>query len=298
MKDAKKNRPEVAGIGEVLWDIVEECETLGGAPVNFSYHAGQLGAKSWPISAVGRDERGKKALSVLQRQGIATDHISEIEGATTGYVKAELDQDGVASYTFPDDVAWDRLRLDNKTLALAGRLDAICFGSLAQRSEQSRAAIYQCIEAMRPDALKIFDLNIRQDFYSAGLIRDSLAQADILKLNDDELGLMAEQEELGVDQQQQMHQLLERYGLSLIVLTRGANGSLLMSPTDVSDHPGFETAVADTIGAGDSFTAATAVGMLKGYSLEKINEQAGRVAAYVCTQKGAMVRLPGELKKF
>ena len=141
MKEANRKRLLIAGIGEILWDIVAGRETLGGAPVNFSYHAGQFGADSWPISAVGLDARGRKALSTLQLRGVATDHIAEVDGAPTGYVMAELDQDGVATYTFPDDVAWDRLRLEDRTLALARRLDAVCFGSLAQRSQQSAAAI-------------------------------------------------------------------------------------------------------------------------------------------------------------
>lgn len=293
----KKTRQyTVAGIGEVLWDIVGEHETLGGAPVNFAYHAGQLGAESWPVSAVGVDERGKRALSVLQRHRVATDHIVSVEGVPTGYVMAELDGDGIASYTFPDDVAWDHLRLEPKTADLAARLDAVCFGSLAQRSTRSREAIHRFLDAMRPGALKIFDLNIRQQFYTRNIIRDSLVKADILKLNDDELALMAELEDLGNDQEKQMRRLLERFDLSLVVLTRGGNGSMLMSADEVSEHRGFAAEVVDTIGAGDSFTAATAMGLLRGCSLEKINEQAGLTAAYVCSHSGAMVALPDHVK--
>ncbi len=298
MNEASRERLLIAGIGEILWDIVAGQETLGGAPVNFSYHAGQFGADSWPISAVGLDARGRRALSTLQHHGVAIDHIVEVAGAPTGYVMAELDQNGVATYMFPDDVAWDRLRLEDRTLALAGRLDAVCFGSLAQRSKLSAAAIKRFLQAMRPEALKIFDINIRQNFYSEAIIHDSLEQADVLKLNDDELGLIADLEELAGDRRAQLNQLIERFGLSLVVLTRGAQGSLLLSPSAVSDHPGFKTEVIDTIGAGDSFTAATVVGLLKGHSLEQINEQAGRVAAYVCSRKGAMVILPDELRKF
>lgn len=288
----------IAGIGEILWDIVAGQETLGGAPVNFSYHTAQLGAESWPISAVGLDARGKKAVSTLQNHNLVTDHIVEVDGAPTGYVMAELDQDGVATYTFPDDVAWDRLWLGEKTLALARRLDAVCFGSLAQRSKQSAAAIHRFLQAMRPEALKVFDINIRQNFYSEAIIHNSLDQADVLKLNDEELGLIAEMQGLAGDQRAQMSQLLERFELSLVVLTRGARGSLLLSPSALSDHPGFKTEVIDTIGAGDSFTAATVVGLLEGYSLEQISEHAGQVAAYVCSRKGAMVVLPDELRNF
>ena len=294
----KTEQFKIAGIGEVLWDIVGEQETLGGAPVNFAYHAGQLGAESWPVSAVGTDKRGKRALSTLQSHKVATDHIIEVEGVPTGYVMAELDGDGVASYTFPDDVAWDHLRLEQKTADLAARLDAVCFGSLAQRSARSRETIHGFLGAMRPEALKIFDLNIRQDFYTKKVIRDSLVMADILKLNDDELALMAKLEDLGAIQEEQMRRLLERFDLSLVVLTRGGNGSILLSADDVSEHRGFAAEVVDTIGAGDSFTAATAMGLLRGLSLQEISRQAGLIAAYVCGCSGAMVALPDRLKKF
>ncbi|MEJ2058572.1 MAG: carbohydrate kinase, partial [Desulfofustis sp.] len=261
------------GIGEVLWDIVGEHETLGGAPVNFAYHAGQLGAESWPVSAVGADERGRRAIGSLQSHDVATDHIIEVEGAPPGYVRATVDGDGVASYTFPDDVAWDHLQIVQKTLDLAARLDAVCFGSLAQRSARSREAIHRFLDALPPAALKIFDLNIRQDFYSQKIIRDSLIKADVLKLNDEELTLMAGLEDLGGSPEEQARQLMGRFDLSLVVLTRGGNGSLLISPDELSEHPGFKTDVVDTIGAGDSFTAVTAMGLLRGYSLQQINEQ-------------------------
>jgi fructokinase len=295
MNGTKNGRFMITGIGEVLWDIVGEHETLGGAPVNFAYHAGQLGAESWPVSAVGADERGRRAIGSLQSHDVATDHIIEVEGAPTGYVRATVDGDGVASYTFPDDVAWDHLQIVQKTLDLAARLDAVCFGSLAQRSARSREAIHRFLDALPPAALKIFDLNIRQDFYSQKIIRDSLIKADVLKLNDEELTLMAGLEDLGGSPEEQARQLMGRFDLSLVVLTRGGNGSLLISPDELSEHPGFKTDVVDTIGAGDSFTAVTAMGLLRGYSLQQINEQAGRVAAYVCSRKGAMVDLPGGL---
>lgn len=298
MNSTEKSRYMVTGIGEVLWDIVGGHETLGGAPVNFAYHAGQLGAQSWPVSAVGVDKRGRRAIASLQSHGIATDHIIEVEGVMTGYVMAAVDGDGVASYTFPDNVAWDHLQIAPKTLELAARLDAVCYGSLAQRSARSREAIHRFLGALPPTALKIFDLNIRQDFYSKNIIHDSLITADILKLNDDELTLMAGLEDLSGAEEEQMRQLMERFDLSLVALTRGAGGSFLMSPDQVSEHPGFTTEVVDTIGAGDSFTAVTAIGVLNGYSLQRINEQAGRVAAYVCSKKGAMVDLPDSLAGF
>ena len=287
----------VGGIGEILWDVIGDVEKLGGAPVNFAFHAGQLGAKAYPISSVGDDARGAAAIAELQRNGVTTDHISVIDGAATGFVTARIDVDGVASYTFPDDVAWDRISPAEGTVALAGRLDAVCFGSLAQRSEQSRRVIQDFLGLMKPGALKIFDLNIRQHFYSPALIRESLTWANVLKLNDDEITLVADIEQLHGDASNQMQQLVERYGLRLAVLTRGGSGSLLVAKNSASDHRGYPCAVIDTIGAGDSFTAATAMGLLKARSLDRINDHANRVASFVCGRKGAMVALPDELRQ-
>lgn len=292
---ANSSNIAIGGIGEILWDVIGTTEKLGGAPVNFAFHAGQLGADAYPISSVGNDRRGVAAIAELRNNGVTTDNISVIDGAVTGYVLARVDADGVASYTFPDDVAWDRIFLSDTTAGLAGRLDAVCFGSLAQRSERSRQVIREFLDHLKPDALKIFDLNIRQDFYSQSLIRESLKRADVLKLNDDEITLVAEIEQLHGDIDFQMQRLVERYDLTLGVLTRGGNGSLLVGKDSISDHPGYSCTVADTIGAGDSFTAATAVGLLKGHSLDRINDHANRVASYVCGRSGAMVSLPEEL---
>lgn len=294
MNGSDTNTFAIGGIGEVLWDVIGEVEKLGGAPINFAFHAGQLGADAYPISSVGGDKRGAAAITELRNNRVTTDHISVIDEAVTGYVLARVDADGVASYNFPDDVAWDRIFLSERTGALASRLDAVCFGSLAQRCERSRRVIRDFLDRMKPDALKIFDLNIRQNFYSQSLIRKSLKRANVLKLNDDEIALIADIEQLHGTTEQQMHQLVERYDLTLAVLTRGGNGSLLVAKESVSDHPGYPGNIVDTIGAGDSFTAATALGLLNGRSLDRINDHANRVASYVCSRKGAMVPLPDE----
>lgn len=298
MAGSEKRRPIIAGIGEILWDVIGDSEELGGAPINFAFHAAQLGAEACAISSIGVDNRGEAALRILRNSGMTTAHITRIEGAPTGYVKAQIDDCGVAAYDFPDNVAWDRIRIEAATLALAVRLDAVCFGSLAQRSPTSKKAIQDYLTAVRPDALKIFDLNIRQNFYSRELIRSSLEQADVLKLNDDEIEIVAEMEGLHGNVEENLQQLINRYGLKLAALTRGGKGSLLVSRESVSDHPGVKTEIVDTIGAGDSFTAVTALGMLRGYPLATINDQANRVAAFVCSRKGAMVALPEELCRF
>ncbi|MGI9538028.1 MAG: carbohydrate kinase family protein [Desulfocapsaceae bacterium] len=291
-------KPVVAGIGEVLWDVMGDDETLGGAPVNFAYQAGQLGAEALAISSIGDDQRGERAVSTLAERGVATAHLTTIEGVETGYVQASVDAEGVASYVFPDDVAWDRIRIDPLTMVLASHLDAISFGSLAQRTVHSRSIIHRFLESLHPGALKVFDLNIRQSYYSVEIIRASLEQADVLKLNEEEIILLARLEDLKGSIDEQLRLLVERYRLSLAVLTRGGSGSLLVSNADISDHPGYQAEVVDTIGAGDSFTAVTTIGILKGYSLDSINEHANRVAAHVCSSRGAMVPLPEKLRNF
>jgi fructokinase len=296
MRVEQAARPVIAGIGEVLWDVLEDSEELGGAPINFAYHAGVLGAEAYAISCVGDDGRGAAALKALAERSVSTECITVLPGATTGYVFAQVDAQGVASYTFPDDVAWDRLVIGDAAEKLAQRLDAACFGSLAQRSPVSRKAILDYLTRLGPTTLKVFDLNIRHNFYGREILETSLEMADVVKLNDEEIALLGRMFGLAGDQEARLGRLVERFSLRLGVLTRGGRGSLLISPDGVSDHPGYPTKSVDTIGAGDSFTAATVLGFLQGYSLDRINEHANRVAAYVCSCQGAMPRLPQAIR--
>ncbi|WP_035272765.1 carbohydrate kinase family protein [Desulfogranum japonicum] len=292
MIQTKNTPPVIAGIGEILWDIVEDSEELGGAPVNFAYHAGALGAEAYAISSIGDDERGTATLKELAKRGMSTAHISILPGAVTGYVKAEVDVQGIATYTFPDNVAWDTLSVSRETMTFGQQLDAVCFGSLAQRAEKSRETILDFLQNRAPDALKVFDVNIRQQFYTKEIIRTSLECADVLKLNDEEIVLLAEMENLSGPNEEQLKALVNRYQLNLAVLTCGDKGSILVTANEVSRHPGYASQVVTTIGAGDSFTATTVLGLLGGHSLDSINEHANRVAAYVCSQQGAMPPLP------
>lgn len=282
----------VAGIGEILWDVFDDKEKLGGAPINFAYHAAALGALSYPVSMIGDDQRGRRAIAELERHGICCEHIGVCSHAETGYVRAAVDSEGVASYSFPDDVAWDNLHLDQATLALASQLDAVCFGSLAQRSLASRQEIHRFLGATASRTIKVFDVNLRQQFYTIETIRTSLKVADVFKLNDDELAVIRKIEHLDTDNTTALATLAKRYHLRLCALTRGQKGSLLVCPTAVSDHPGYPATIIDTIGAGDGFTAAITIGLLLGLDLERINDIANRVAAAICSQQGAMVELP------
>lgn len=281
--------PVVVGLGEVLFDIVENSEELGGAPANFAYHAKRLGAEAYIISTVGNDERGKKALRQLQDRNLTTEYITVRDGFETGYVRAEIDNEGIATYVFPDNIAWDNIELNERALQLAGKADGVCFGTLAQRSEVSQKAIYKVLESVSPKTIKVCDVNLRQDFYTKEIIQKSLEYADILKLNDDELPIVAEFFQLSGSPLKTLTSLLERFSLKLAVLTRGGSGSLLVSAKDSSDHPGVQvTSLQDTIGAGDAFTASVLISMLAGEDLNTINSKANEIAALVCSHRGAM----------
>lgn len=279
------------GLGELLWDVLPDGRKLGGAPANFAYHFGALGGYGVPVSRVGDDELGREALAVLAEHGVPTDHVSIDPAHPTGTVNASIDAEGVATYAFPDDVAWDFLDFGSPTMELASAADVICFGSLAQRSPVSERAIYSLLAAA-PGALKVFDVNLRQHFHTPARVLASLAVADVLKINDDELRRLAGWYSLPDDEEAALAALLDAHNLSLTVLTRGGAGSLILSPDGRSELPGRPVEVVDTIGAGDSFTAAMTLGVLHGLDLDEVNEYASRVAGFVCGQSGAMPPVP------
>ncbi|MCB2217569.1 MAG: carbohydrate kinase [Desulfobulbaceae bacterium] len=282
----------VAGIGELLWDVLPSEEKLGGAPINFTYHAAALGGESIPISSIGNDSRGERALDFLAAKQLDTRCISISDQLPTGFVTIELDNAGVAHYHFPDHVAWDHLLINQAAQSVTDRLDAVCFGTLAQRNTASRTTIRHYLTGLPATTKRVFDLNLRQDFYSRDLVETSLELCSILKLNEDELATLASMFGLSGNTQEQMNSLLRGHCLELVILTRGAGGSILLSDEECVSHPGTATTVVDTIGAGDSFTAAVVIGLLLQRPLAEINETASRLAAYVCSQSGAMPDIP------
>lgn len=283
------------GLGEILWDVLPDGKKLGGAPANFAYHVNALGGVGIPVSRIGDDDLGREALEVLKAHQVTSDHISIDPDHPTGTVDAAIDSAGVATYTFPDDVAWDFLSFDKATLDLVAGSDVICFGTLAQRSAVSRGSIHELLGAAS-SPLKVYDINLRQEFYTPDRIAASMALADVLKINDDELALVSEMFSLPEGEKAALQALLDKHDLTLAVLTRGGEGSLILSRDDVSELPGQPTEIVDTIGAGDSFTAALALAYLHGQSLDQINRYATRVAAYVCGQAGAMPVLPDDFR--
>ena len=286
------NQHKIAGIGELLWDVLPDAEQLGGAPINFAYHVSALGAEAVAISTIGSDNRGEKALKELQNRGVNTSYISVLDQFDTGYVTARVDGKGVATYAFPDDVAWDHLAINPAAQQCAAKLKAICFGTLAQRSESSRSSIQQYLGTTSEKTLKVYDLNLRQNFYNREIIENSLKMCTVLKLNDDELTVISSLFLLNGAEYEQMESLRKHFDLELVILTKGSNGSILITKDDISRHQGIDTEVVDTIGGGDSFTAAVVTGLLRNKTLDEINEKANRLAAYVCGQPGAMPPVP------
>jgi len=289
-------RFKLAGVGEVLWDLLPGGRQLGGAPANFAYHACALGAEGHVISRVGRDELGREIISRLQKLGVPVDCIEIDETLPTGTVSVELGPDGQPQFTIHENVAWDALQGEAASLRAAGEADAVCFGTLGQRCEPARSAIRKLVAAAPKNALRIFDVNLRQHFFSTQIIAESLALANVLKVSDVELPKLAEMLNLSGNQRDQIACLAQRHGLLLVALTRGAHGSVLYSEGRFSEHSGIQVNVVDTVGAGDAFTAAMALGMLSGWAIDRINEFANRVAAYVCSCAGATPPLPPELR--
>lgn len=288
----------IVSLGEVLWDLLPAGKQLGGAPANFAFHSGELGATSRIITRVGHDALGQEILDRFTALGLATDTVQIDPEAATGTVDVTLHPGGQPSYTIREGVAWDRIEVTSLARELVAQADALCFGSLAQRSEPSRTALRSLIALSSRSTLRVFDVNLRPPFVDPGVIAGSLELANALKLNDQELPLVAQQFGLPTDSARAaIVGLVQRFDLTLVALTRGDRGSLLWAEGDWSDHPGCPTTVVDTVGAGDAFTAALVVGWLAGHHLEALNAHANAVAAFVCSQAGGTPRLPEELKQ-
>jgi fructokinase len=287
----------VIGIGEVLWDLLPAGRQLGGAPANFAYHARALGAEARIVSRVGRDQPGRDLLEQLATLGVPTDCVELDATLPTGTVSVELAADGQPQYRIHENVAWDAIAGEAASRKAVGQADAVCFGTLAQRSETSRQSIRTLVELTPKAALRILDVNLRQNYFSRQLIDESLALANVLKVNDAELPQLAVMFHLKGDVRAQIAHLADHWKLRLVACTRGAHGSLLFSAGKWSEHAGTATPVADTIGAGDSFTAAMTLGFLAGWNLDAINHRANQIAAYVCSCPGATPPLPAQLRE-
>jgi len=287
-------KKKVVGLGEVLWDLLPERTCLGGAPANFAYITTLMGDQGIVASRVGEDSRGLEALRRMEELGLDIDHVQTDRQRPTGTVKVELDDQGAAKFDIAHPVAWDALEWTPDWQQLATNADAVCFGSLAQRSDESRATIGQFLRATPPGTVKVFDVNLRQCYYSTELLAESMRLSDVVKLNDDELAkIMSLAKFPHKDEVSSAQRLIRTYDLKLVCITRGGRGSLLVSDQsarggNASEHPGFRVRVADTVGSGDAFTAGLVHEYLHGASLDLMNEVANLVGAWVASEVGAM----------
>lgn len=285
----------VVGMGEALWDVLPEGKKIGGAPANFAYHVSQFGLPSCVVSAIGDDALGKEIIENFTSKGL--DQLIAEVPYPTGTVQVEIDQTGIPLYDIKENVAWDNIPYTEHLDALAKRTKAVCFGSLAQRNVVSRNTINHFLATMPKDddSLIVFDVNLRQGFYNKEILCKSMQNCNILKINDEELITVSRMFGYpGIDLQDKCWILLGKYNLKMLILTCGINGSYVFTPGNVSFQPTPKVEVADTVGAGDSFTAAFIASILKGKSVTEAHSIAVKTSAYVCTQKGAMPILPPE----
>jgi fructokinase len=292
-------RHTVVGLGELLWDLLPAGKQLGGAPANFAYITSLLGDEGIPASRLGQDDLGEEAIRRLSQLGLPTDFIQRDTQHRTGMVKVQVDRTGQPCFEICESVAWDFLEWTSQWQKMASQADAVCFGSLAQRSAPSRSAIRNFLQSTRPDAVRVFDVNLRQNFYNAEILSSSMKLATIVKLNHEELPRIMHLFELEHHTEELSAQrLVALYNLRLVCITRGNGGSLLTSPDASHAHQGFRVKVADTVGSGDAFTAAMVHEYLRGASLQQMNEAANRIGAWIASQVGATPGIkPGGLER-
>ena len=282
---------KIIGIGEVLFDVFPNGRKLGGAPVNFAYHVNCLGEQGLAVTAVGNDELGKEAKDLMKEKKI--DGIISTVESPTGTAVVALDDEGVPSFTITEGVAWDVIPFSDELKTAAASCDAICFGTLAQRSAVSRNTVRKVLSLVPESSLVVYDINLRQHYYSKSLVEESLKLSNVLKINDDEFRIVRSLLNCPYeDYESESRWLMNNYGLKMLILTCGAEGSYVFSEDSVSFEPTPKVKVVDTVGAGDSFTAAFCVAFLRGLSIKEAHKKAVEVSAFVCTRAGAMPEMP------
>ena len=284
----------IVGLGEALWDVLPDGKKLGGAPANFAYHAAQFGLDTIAIS-LGEDKLAEETIDALKEHNL--NYLMPRVPYPTGTVQVTLTGDGIPTYDIKENVAWDNIPLTDEMLEVAKNARAVCFGSLAQRNVVSRENIHKFLDATPDDCVKIFDINLRQQFYTKEVIKESLKRCNILKINDEELVLIGRMFGYpGLDIENKCWLILGKYNLDMLVLTCGTNGSYVFTPGQMSFQETPKVEVADTVGAGDSFTGSFVGSILNGKPVPEAHKTAVQVSAFVCTQNGAMPVVPDRLK--
>lgn len=287
----------VVGLGEALWDVLPEGKKLGGAPSNFAFHAGQFGLNSIAVSALGEDQLAEETVQQLEEKKL--NYCMPRVPYPTGTVQVALDEEGVPTYDIKENVAWDNIPFTDEVKHVAENTRAVCWGSLAQRNATSRETIYRFLDSTPNDCMKIFDINLRQNFYTKEVICESLKRCNVLKINDEELVTIGRMFGYpGLDIENKCWLILGKYNLDMLVLTCGVNGSYVFTPGAMSFQETPKVEVADTVGAGDSFTGTFCAAILAGLPVAEAHRHAVEVSAFVCTQNGAMPQVPDTLKNF
>jgi fructokinase len=277
----------IVGLGEILWDLFSDQKVLGGAPANFAYNVSHLGYEGYVVSSIGNDTLGNEIISSLKEKNL--NYLIDITDNPTGTVNVTLNDCGVPQYEIVENVAWDNIHFNKEMEDLARNTSAVCFGTLAQRSVVSRNTIRKFLNTVPDNCIKIFDINLRQNFYNYSIINESLEIANILKLNDDEIHILADLNNMKeMSEQEICLELKEKFSLDIVILTKGADGSFVFTAEEISFKPTPKVKVIDTVGAGDSFTAAFTVAYLNGNSINEAHESAVKVSAFVCQQQGGM----------
>ena len=289
----KKHRPLVVAIGEVLWDVFEGGARLGGAPANFAVHASAMGLRAALVSCVGADDLGRRAVAALSARGVATEWVQMDEDRPTGVAPVTL-VNGQPSYEIVEGVAWDRIGWRGELHDLARRADAICFGTLSQRSAQSRETVQRFVGAA--SRLRVLDVNFRQGYHSEAVVLASLELADVVKLSDEEVPLLRGYAGGPEDVDAFLMALVARFGLRCAVLTLGARGCRVFGPEGMAVSEGEPQAVVNAVGAGDAFAAAFAGHLLVGADIQTCADRANAVGAFVVTQDGATPVLPEDFR--
>ena len=277
----------MAGIGELLWDLLPDGKQLGGSPMNVAYHCKAAGINSVVISAIGKDDSGQEILNTIKPYQISCNYIQLKQNYPTGTVTVKLNK-GIPDFIIHNNVAWDYIAWNDQLMKLAKTVDAVAFGSLSQRNKISRETIQNFLEHMKPGSIRVFDINLRQAFHSYDIIKQSLKKATVLKINDEELPVLAKYMSLQGTIPEQLRSLINTYSLDLIAYTMGAEGSWLISKDEYSDIQTPKVSIADTVGAGDAFTGVMIAGLLENKELGIIHKEASEIAAWVCTKAGAM----------